>query len=193
MEKPQMCPRGLWAGSSGKVVCPEAQLKSPCINACSTGNNEGLLGTVVRLENLDLTAITATWWDDSHNWNTTVEGIQPFRRGRQGGRAEGAALRVQEWIDYEELPLRNRNRQRACGLKIRGGANKRQVVVRVCYRPPDQEEPLDGAFLHQLREPSCWQALIVMGDFNCLNICCQDSTVTCKQSWRLLEKSLETR
>ena len=55
----------------------------------------------------DLTAITATWWDDSLNCNTTVEGIKPFRRGRQGGRAEGAALCVK---DYEELPLRNRNR-----------------------------------------------------------------------------------
>ena len=66
-------------------------------------------------------------------------------------------------------------------------------MVRVCCRPPDHEEPLDGAFLHQLLEPSCSRALILMGDFNHLNICCQDSTVTCEQSWRLLEKSLEAR
>ena len=30
MEKPHICPRGLWEGSSGKVVCPEAHLKGLC-------------------------------------------------------------------------------------------------------------------------------------------------------------------
>ena len=34
-------------------------------------------------ENFDLIAITETWWDGSHNWNTTIEGYKPFRRERQ--------------------------------------------------------------------------------------------------------------
>ena len=47
------------------------------------GNKEEL-ETVRHLENHDLIAVTEKW-DDSGNWNTTIEGYKLFRSDRQGG------------------------------------------------------------------------------------------------------------
>jgi len=54
---------------------PKAQLECLSVNAHSTGNKQEELETVVQLENCDLIAIRETWWDSSHNWNTTIEGF----------------------------------------------------------------------------------------------------------------------
>ncbi|GAB0204009.1 mitochondrial enolase superfamily member 1 [Grus japonensis] len=53
--------------------------------------------------------------------------------------------------------------------------------------PPDQGEPIDKAFLLQLQEASCLQALILLGDFNHPDICWKSSMATYRQSRRLLE------
>ena len=55
--------------------------------------------------------------------------------------------------------------------KIQDWSSKGHVVVGVCCRTPDQGEPVDEAFLLQLQEVSCLQALILMGDFNHPDIC----------------------
>lgn len=57
----------------------------------------------------------------------------------------------------------------------------------VYYRLPDQREPVDEAFLLQLQEALCSQALVLLGDLNCPDICWESSTVSCRQSRRLLE------
>ncbi|KAK4807182.1 hypothetical protein QYF61_024308 [Mycteria americana] len=57
----------------------------------------------------------------------------------------------------------------------------------VYYRPPDQGEPIDEAFLLQLQEASHLQALILLGDFNHPDIHWKSGTASCKQSRRLLE------
>ncbi|GAB0196022.1 hypothetical protein GRJ2_002067500 [Grus japonensis] len=59
-------------------------------------------------------------------------------------------------------------------------------VVGVYYRPPDQGEEVDEEFFLQLQEASCSQALILIGDFNHLDICWKSSTANCKQSRNLL-------
>ena len=52
-------------------------------------------------------------------------------------RGGGVALCVKEWIDCEELPLRNSWEQvKSLWVKIRDRTSKGQVVVRVYYRPP---------------------------------------------------------
>ena len=53
----------------------------------------------MHLENYDLIAVAETWWEDSHNWNTTIEGYKLFRRDRQGRRCRTDALYVEEQID----------------------------------------------------------------------------------------------
>jgi len=57
----------------------------------------------------------------------------------------------------------------------------------VYYRPPDQGEPADEAFLLQLQEALCSQSLVPLGYFNHPNICWKSSTLSSGQSRRLLE------
>ena len=61
------------------------------------------------------------------------------------------------------------------------------MVIGVYYRPPDQGETVDKAFLLQLWELSCSQALVLVGDFNHLDICWKDHMASCKRSRRLVE------
>jgi len=48
-------------------MCPKAQLKCFCTNACGVGNKQEELETTVYLENYDLIAIMDTRWGDLHN------------------------------------------------------------------------------------------------------------------------------
>ena len=54
-------------------------------------------------------------------------------------------------------------------------------------RPHDQGEPVDKAFLLQLQEVSCLQALVLIGDFNHADICWDSSIAGGRKSRRLLE------
>ena len=71
-------------------------------------------------------------------------------------------------------------------MKIKDRSSKGHLVGGVCYRPPDQEEAVGEAFLLQL-QVSCSQALVLMGDFNHLDICWDTSMVGGRQSRRFLE------
>ena len=113
-----------------------------------------------------------TWWDESCDWNTLIESYRLFRRDRQSRRGGGVALYVRKWIDCEELCLRNSHDQvESLWVKIKDQSSKGHLVVGVCYRPPDQGEPVGEAFLLQLQEVLCSQALVLMGDFNHPDIC----------------------
>ena len=72
-------------------------------------------------------------------------------------------------------------------VKIKDWSSKGHLVAGVCYKPPDQEEAGDEAFLLQLQEVLCSQALVLMGDFNHLDICWDTSMVGGRQSRRFLE------
>ena len=112
--------------------------------AHSMGNKQEEIKTVVQLRKYDLIAITETWWDKSHNWNTVIEGYRLFRRDRQGRRGGGVPLYVRKWIDCEELCLRNSHNQvESLWVKIKDRSSKGRLVVGVCYRPPDQGELVD--------------------------------------------------
>ena len=83
----------------------------------------------MHLESYDLVAIVGVW-DDSHNWNTTTEGPRLFRRDRQGRKGGGVVLYVKEWIDCEELPLRNSQEQlESLWVKTRDRTHKGQLVI----------------------------------------------------------------
>jgi len=93
-----------------------------------------------------------------------------------------------KWIDCEELCLRNSHNQvESLWVKMKDESSKGHLVVVVCYRPPDQGEPVGEAFLLQLQEVLCAQALVLMGDFNHLDICWDTSMVGGRQSRRFLE------
>lgn len=71
-------------------------------------------------------------------------------------------------------------------VRIRDGLNKGQLVVGLYYRPPDQENSVDEAFLHQLQEVSHSQVLLLVA-FNHPDTSWQGNTANCKQCRRLLE------
>ncbi|KAK4812550.1 hypothetical protein QYF61_008895 [Mycteria americana] len=73
-------------------------------------------------------------------------------------------------------------------VRIRGKANKADIVVGVCYRPPNQDEETDELFYKQLGEASRSLALVLVGDFNLPDVCWKYNTAERKQSRRFLER-----
>ena len=56
-------------------------------------------------------------------------------------------------------------------FRIKERTDKGDIIVGVCCRPPDPEEPVDQALCRQVRAASSFQALVLMRDFNHPNIC----------------------
>ena len=186
-ETPVQYLRGIQVCSSKKVTRPTAQLKCLYTDARSMGNKQEELEATVLLEHYDLAAVPETWWDECHDWSAAINGYRLFRRDR-GRRGGGVALYLKKWIDCEELSLKNSHKQ-VESLRVRIGdrGNKGNLVVGVYYRPPVRGEPIDKAFLLQLRGASRSQALVLLGDFSHPDTCWKSSTASCRQSRRLLE------
>ncbi|GAB0206524.1 hypothetical protein GRJ2_003118000 [Grus japonensis] len=163
-----------------------AQLKCIYTNVHNMGNKQEEVEAIVQQENYDIVAITETWWDDSHNWSAAMDGYKLFRRDRQGRRGGGVALYVRECFDCLELDNGD-ERVECLWVRIRGKTNKADIVVGVCYRPPNQDEEADEIFYKQLGEVSRSLALVLMGDFNLLDVCWKYNRAERKQSRRFLE------
>ncbi|GAB0179537.1 T-cell activation Rho GTPase-activating protein-like [Grus japonensis] len=162
-----------------------AKLKCIYTNTCSMGKKQQELEAIVQLENYDIVAITETWWDDSHNWAAAVDGYKLFRRDRQGRRGGGVALYVKECFDCLE-PNGGDGRVECLWVRIREKANKADIMVGVCYRPPNQDEEVDKIFYKQL-EVSRSLALVLVGDFNLPDVCWKYNTAERKQSRRFVK------
>ncbi len=72
-------------------------------------------------------------------------------------------------------------------VKTADQSSKGHLAAAVCYRPPDQEEAVDKAFLLQRQEVSRLRALVLMGDFNHPDICWDSGMAGGRQSRRFLE------
>ncbi|KAM6103455.1 uncharacterized protein LJ206_014212 [Theristicus caerulescens] len=180
--------KGTKGCSSKKVTWMTAQLKCLYTNARSMGNKQEELEATMPPESYDLVAITETWWDESHDWSSAIEGYRLFRRDRRGRRGGGVALYVKKLMECEELSLKNSHEQvERLWVRIRDRGNKGNLVVGVYCRPPDQGEPIDKDFFLQLQEASHSQALVLLGDFNHPDICWESNTAGGRQSRRLLE------
>lgn len=57
----------------------------------------------------------------------------------------------------------------------------------VCYRPPDQEEQVDGALYRQIEAASHLHDLVLMGNFKHPVMCWRDNRAGHKQTRRYLE------
>ena len=164
----------------------EAQLKCVYTNARSMGNKQEELEAIVQQANYDLVAITETWWDHSHDWSAAMDGYKLFRKDRQGRRGGGVALYVKECFEVTEL-MTGDNKVESLWVKIRGRADKADILVGICYRPPNQDEETDEVFYEQLEEAARSPALVLMGDFNFPDICWEYNLAQKKQSRRFLE------
>ncbi|KAM9591180.1 uncharacterized protein ACIBXB_006077 isoform 1-T3 [Morphnus guianensis] len=162
------------------------QLKCIFANARSMGNKQEELEAIVQQDSYDLVAITETWWDNSHDWSAAMDGYKLFRRDRQGRRGGGVALYVRECFDCTELHDCDDKVERLW-VRMRGKANKADIVLGVCYRPPDQVEETDESFYKRLAVVSESCARVLVGDFNFPDICWKYNTAVSKQSRRFLE------
>ncbi|RMC09822.1 hypothetical protein DUI87_13609 [Hirundo rustica rustica] len=139
-------------------------------NARSMGNKQEELEAMVQQQRYDVVAITETWWDDSHSWSTALDGYRLFRRDRKGKRGGGVALYIKKAFDTISIET-NEDGVECLWVRIKGKANKADILLGVCYRPPNQEEEVDNLFYKQLENVSGSSALAFVGDFNLPDIC----------------------
>ncbi|KAK4830597.1 hypothetical protein QYF61_012023 [Mycteria americana] len=101
-------------------------------------------------------------------------------------KGSGVALYVRECLDSLELDDGD-DRVECLWVRIRGKANNADIVVGVCYRPPNQDEETDELFYKQLGEASRSLALVLVGDFNLPDVCWKYNTAERNQSRRFVE------
>ncbi|RMC18016.1 hypothetical protein DUI87_04892 [Hirundo rustica rustica] len=122
-----------------------AQLRCMYTNAHNMGNKEEELEAMVQQHSYDVVAITETWWDESHSWSTALDGYKLFRRDRRGRRGGGVALYIKKAFDTISIET-NEGGVECVQVRIKGKANKADILLGVCYCPPNQEEEVDKLF-----------------------------------------------
>ncbi|GAB0179529.1 hypothetical protein GRJ2_000418200 [Grus japonensis] len=147
------------------------------------GNKQEELETCVCLQGCDLIGITETWWDSSYDWSVGMEGYRLFRKDRQGRRGGGVALYVNHQLECMELCLgMDEEPTESLWVRIKERAGAGDIIVGVCYRPPDQGDRAAEALYRQIGAASHSQALVLMGNFNHPDVCWRDNAAELKQS-----------
>ncbi|KAJ7421788.1 hypothetical protein WISP_41181 [Willisornis vidua] len=113
-------------------------------------------------------------------------GFKLFRKDRQGRRGGGVALYVRESLDSVDLEVIN-NKVECLWTRIREKANKADILVEVCYRPPNQDNEGDELSYKQLADASRSTALVLVGDFDLPDILWELNTAEKRQSSGFLE------
>jgi len=117
-----------------------------------------------------------------------MEGDRLLRKDRQGRRGRGLTVYVNDQLECMELRLGlNEEPTESLWVRIKGRSGTGDIIVGVCYRPPDQEDQADKALYRQIGAASCSQTLVLMEVFNHRDICWRDNTAGHKQSRRFLE------
>ncbi|KAF4805399.1 hypothetical protein TURU_001090 [Turdus rufiventris] len=115
---------------------------------------------MLQQQSYDIVAIVETWWDDSHNWSTALDGYELFRRDRKGRRGGGMALYIREAFDAIGIEM-NDDEVECLWVGIKGKANKADTLQGVCYHLPNQEEEVDNLNYKQLDNISDHQPLFL--------------------------------
>ena len=72
-------------------------------------------------------------------------------------------------------------------IRIRGIITKGQLMLDICYQRPNQDDKADETLLWLLKEVSGQQNLLLMSDFNYMDICWESNTAVHKLSISFLE------
>ncbi|GAB0210369.1 hypothetical protein GRJ2_003502700 [Grus japonensis] len=131
--------KGIPDTPASKSASSGAQLKCLYANARSMGNKQEELEMCVCLQGYDLIGIRETWWDSSYDWSVGMEGYRLFRKDRQGRRGGGVTLYVNDQLECMELHLgMEEELTESLWVRIKGSTGAGDIIVGVCYRPPDQ-------------------------------------------------------
>ena len=151
-------------------VKSEAQLRCLYTNAHSMGDKQEELEAMVQQQSCDVIAITEMWWDNSQSWSTALDGHKLFRRDRKGSRGGVVALYIREAFGAIGIEM-NDDGVECLWVRIKGKADKADILLGVCYRPPSQGEEADNFFYKQLGNISGSSALVLVGKFKLPDIC----------------------
>ncbi|XP_073409523.1 uncharacterized protein [Dendrobates tinctorius] len=136
------------------------------------GNKQGELELLTQEKKYNVIGITETWWDDTHDWNTRLEGYNLFARNRLDKRGGGVALYVRNTYICTEIEASETGSSvETVWVRIQGQNNGKDTIVGIYYRPPVQAEDMDELFMHQMAKFSKKYDIVVMGDFNYPDIC----------------------
>jgi len=117
-----------------------------------------------------------------------MEGYRLFRKDRHGRQGGDVALYVSDQLECMELHLwMDEELTENLRVRIKGRAGTGDIIVGVCYRSLNQEDPADETLYRQIGSASCSQALVLVGHFSQPGICQRDNTAGHKQSRRFLE------
>ena len=82
-----------------------------------------------------------------------MDGYRLFKRDRQGRKGGGVTLYVKKECECMEINYDD-DRVESLWVRIKAKANKSDIIVGVCYRPPNQDEDVDKTLDSQLVEVS---------------------------------------
>lgn len=71
-----------------------SHLKCMYTNACSLGNKQEETELRAQSEICVVIGTTEMWWENSHDWKTTMDGYKLFQKDRKGRRGVGILLYV---------------------------------------------------------------------------------------------------
>ncbi|PKU45391.1 hypothetical protein llap_4335 [Limosa lapponica baueri] len=89
----------------------------------------------------DLAGMMEMWWDGSYDWSVGMEGYRFFRKDRQGRGGGGVALYANDQIECMDLCLgMDREPTESLWFRVKGKAGTGDVMLGICYWPPDQQD-----------------------------------------------------
>ena len=88
---------------------------------------------LTQTQSYNVIGISETWWEESCDWSPVMDSYSLFRSERQDRQGGGIAQYVQEELGCAALAVGDNMVENLC-VRIRGKANKVDVVVGIYYR-----------------------------------------------------------
>lgn len=123
---------------------------------------------------------------ESHSWSAVLDSYRLFRRDRPRRRRGGVALYVRQGLVCLEHDDKADDRVEHLCIRIKGKANKTDVLMGVCCRSLHWDEEVNKVFYRCLGKVSELTALLLVGNFNLPDMCWKYNTADKSQSLKFL-------
>lgn len=116
-----------------------------------------------------------------HDWKTIMDGYKLFQNDWNERRGGGAALYEEEKFECTGVCQDHKRSIKCLWIKIRGVDIKGDLVLGICFQSSNQDGKAGKILLRLLTELSGQQNLVLRGDFNYRDVCCENNTSGCSQ------------